>query len=129
MSSNIGIDGFADSSLSGLEEYTSEVREELPKIAKRLGNRARKKLKETSPRGDDSQKHYADAWRISQEKTIGGVELTIHNASKPGLTHLLEKGHLNVDGSRTDPIVHIAPVQEELNEEFQKEVEKMLEGK
>ena len=57
-------------------------------------------LKSTSPRGR-SRKHYWRGWKktkIRLDKGLGGILVTLHNDSKPTLTHLLEDGHRVVRG-------------------------------
>ena len=49
--------------------------------------------------------------------------MTIYNAKLPGLAHLLEHGHAKVNGGRTAPRVHIAPVEKKLIEEYERNVE------
>ena len=53
-----------------------------------------------------------------------GVETTgeIGNRAKPGLVHLLEKGHATLTGRRTRAYPHMAPAFDEIKEEFAKSV-------
>ena len=108
-----------------LQAYTVEVQIKVEKAAKRIGREAISKLKETSPRGHGKE-HYADGWKARLEKSDMGFHITIYNAKKPGLTHLLENGHLNRDGSRTKAFPHIKAVQDEANEKLVREIEKIL---
>jgi hypothetical protein len=50
----------------------------------------------------------------------------VYNADAPGLAHLLEHGHANVNGGRTPGRAHIAPVEEMVLEQFEKELEGKL---
>ena len=60
------------------------------------------------------------------EKERGEIKVTVHVKGKHyRLTHLLEKGHLNRDGTtRSKAIPHISIAQEHAN----KKAEKLLEG-
>lgn len=60
---------------------------------------------------------YAAGWGYETELGVGHVKVTVHNKKKPGLTHLLEKGHEKfVDGVDTGERVraypHIEPAYE-----------------
>lgn len=60
---------------------------------------------------------YAAGWGYETELGIGHVKATVHNKKKPGLTHLLEKGHEKfvngVDtGERVPAYPHIEPAYE-----------------
>lgn len=62
---------------------------------------------------------YAKGWRAKRlEKRV----VAVYNAKQPGLTHLLENGHMivNEKGSygRTSGIKHIAPVNDEEQNTF-----------
>lgn len=115
--------------IAELQKYTDEKVKRIQKVQYKLSRQAHKELKEKSPRGNRTEKHYADGWRIKREYKDGTAELTliIHNTNKPGLTHLLENGHLGRDGKRVKAKEHIKPVQEELNQKFIKAVEEILE--
>lgn len=104
------------------DEIQNLVRDEAEKVAKE----GVKSLKSTSPRNKRataSRGKYAKGWRVKKENSRGEVHCIIHNATDYQLTHLLEKGHLNRDGSKTAPRVHIKPVEEECISSFTKSVE------
>lgn len=56
------------------------------------------------------------------EKTVGEVG----NKNKPGLVHLLEKGHLTLTGRKTRAYPHMAPAFDAMSEEFITEYEKAI---
>ena len=108
-----------------IDEYGEEVQKVMEDVAKNVGKKAAKKLKQTSPKltGD-----YAKGWTTKANKTPHGVEVITHNKTDYQLTHLLEKGHAKRNGGRTDPIVHIAPVNDDAQEEFYDTVIRELGG-
>lgn len=60
---------------------------------------------------------YAAGWGYETELGVGHVKVTVRNKEKPGLTHLLEKGHekfvSGVDtGERVRAYPHIEPAYE-----------------
>lgn len=106
--------------MSALREYTDDVVEKVEKSADEISKKGVKLLKEKSPKKSGE---YARGW--SRVKTKGGY---IIKNKKYQLTHLLEKGHAKVGGGRVPARVHIAPVEEQLIDEFVKEVEKAVKG-
>lgn len=128
MTQKVSVDGLADVILKELEEFNDLTEEEFEKIAREVAKEGRKKLKETSPKGSGSRKgHYADGWTVKYErKGNGKFKFTIHNRKKPGLTHLLEKGHQLQQGGRARAIPHIKPVEEWCNEEFERRVKERI---
>lgn len=104
-----------------MAEYTEDIEEGLEKAKTETANEGIKKLRLTSPKhaGD-----YAKGW--SKKKIDTAV--VVHNRTDYQLTHLLEKGHVNRDGSRSKKFVHIAPVEEQMINSFEKKVEKVIKG-
>ena len=87
---------------------------------------ARDKLKQTSPK--DTGK-YAEGWTTGNYTwTALGAEITVYNAKKPGLAHLLENGHAKRNGGRVTAKVHIKPVEEEVGRELEKNIRKAIEN-
>lgn len=126
--SKVSIDGLAEAVMKELMDFKEITEEEFEQIAKEVAKEGAKRLKETSPRGRGSRKgHYADGWGVTyQRKGNGKFEFVVHNKKKPGLTHLLENGHQSNRGGRVKGIVHIKPVEEWCNEEFEKRTEERL---
>lgn len=118
----------ADVIMKELREYDKLANEELEEIAKEVADEGKKKLKATSPRGSGSRKgHYADAWRVKAVKTGNKkFAIRIYNKTKPGLTHLLEKGHQLQQGGRARAYPHIKKVEEWCNEEYERRVKARL---
>ena len=107
-----------------LAAYGDDVTEATRRLVKRVGNEARDKLKQTSPR-DTGQ--YAEGWTTGQYTwTALGAEITVYNAKKPGLAHLLENGHAKQNGGRAPAQVHIKPVEEEVGRELEENIRKAI---
>ena len=93
--------------------YTEEVTESVDRAALLVANSTVKILKETSPKLTGK---YAGGWgRVKSGKT-GYI---VRQRAKPGLTHLLEKGHAKTGGGRVAPVVHIEPAEEHAIKEFE----------
>jgi hypothetical protein len=104
-----------------LSSYTTEVQKGLENAKTEVAKNTVKHLKSTSPKltGD-----YAKGW---VRKRVGSAEV-VHNRTDYQLTHLLENGHVNRDGGRTQAYPHIRPAEEDAIEEYTKEVEKVIRG-
>lgn len=110
-----------------LKEYEDAAVKEIAKITVDVAKDTRKILKQTSPKSNNSGKHYADGWAVKTEKSLtGGVGATVYNRTKPQLTHLLEKGHSKVGGGRVAAIPHIAPAEQRGIQEFIRKAETEL---
>ncbi|MFD1204014.1 HK97 gp10 family phage protein [Sporosarcina contaminans] len=105
-----------------LQEYTTEVEEGLEKEKEKAAKDGAKTLKATSPKGPTGK--YAKGWRAKRD----GKAWVIYNATRYQLAHLLEKGHAKRGGGRVPGKVHIAPVEEQVIDQFEKGVEKVIRG-
>jgi len=122
---------WADDLIIALQDYTKEVAEGVEDAAKECAEEAVATLKQTSPKKIKGKKRgkYARGWRVKNtSKRAGETSVTIHNATDYQLTHLLEHGHANRDGSFTPGIQHIAPVEQEVNREFEGKVKDIIQG-
>lgn len=107
-----------------LDSYDAEVQKVVDDTAKQLVKEGVSKLKGSSPGSGD----YAGGWKSKKE----GNGYVIFNGKKPGLTHLLENGHIirNQFGTygRVSGRTHIKPVEQWVNDEFTNQVEKKIGG-
>lgn len=130
MAQTISIDDLANAVLEELKEYRDVTEDDLEKIARAVAREGAKKLKTNSPRGKGNggpKGHYADGWSVKYIRGMNGkFTFVVHNKNKPGLTHLLEKGHQLRQGGRARAIPHIKPVEEWCNEEFERRVKERL---
>lgn len=128
MSNKINSEDLSEAILREMEKYVTATEEELKKIAQEVAKEGVKKLKKISPRGNGSRKgNYADEWSVKAVSNRNGqFSFVIYNRKKPGLTHLLEKGHQLASGGRTRAIPHIKPVEEWCKEEYERRVKEML---
>lgn len=125
----VSIDGLAEAVMKELKDFNNLAEEEFEEIAKEVAKEGSKMLRQTSPKGSGKGRkgHYADGWGVTyQRKGNGKFQFVVHNKKKPGLAHLLEYGHQSNLGGRVGAIVHIKPVEEWCNEEFEKRVEARL---
>lgn len=122
----IKIDKLADEIAKELAKYSQEVVEKVNISSEKVGKKAVKQLKQTSPKKTGK---YAKSWTMTTEKEFGQPHRRIIHAKAPHyrLTHLLEHGHAKVGGGRVEGRPHIRPAEEMVIEEFVKEVEEAIE--
>lgn len=118
----VSIDGLSEALQDILAEYGDSVTENVQEVTHQVGQIGVKTIRAESRSKLKGTGKYARGWRLkSQTDRFGQTEI-IHNASLPGLPHLLEHGHAKANGGRTQPIVHIAPVEEELIRTFERDI-------
>ena len=107
-----------------LNDYSDEVKDVARKDAKEAAREAAKDLRSSSPKKTGE---YASGW---SSKQLDADTAVVYNRKAPGLTHLLEKGHLirNKKGTygRAPAHPHIAPVEAKQVEQFISNVERDL---
>ncbi|MCI9402197.1 MAG: hypothetical protein HFF04_00800 [Oscillospiraceae bacterium] len=120
------IDKLSSEIASLLEEYGDDVKESMDEAVKKVSKAGAKALRAESKQRFGGSGAYAKGWTSTVETGKRSAQGVIYNKDLPGLPHLLEHGHLNRDGSRTPGRLHIAIVEEQIIEEFEKEVYKGL---
>lgn len=103
---------------AALEEYVHDVQKAIDAAAKEAAEVTVRTLKTTSPKrakGKGKGK-YAKGWKCKKKYDAHLVGYVVYNGARPGLTHLLEHGHVkrNQYGSygRVRAIKHIGPAAE-----------------
>lgn len=106
-----------------LDDYDKDVREVVNQSIAEVAKDAQKALKKSGDfRGSGK---YKKSWAVKIEKKRIYTNATVYN-KKPGLTHLLEFGHVKQNGGRTRAFPHIAPVNDEVQSEVIKKIEEKL---
>lgn len=107
-----------------LNEYMDKVDDVVRKDTGSTAREASQKLRGTSPKKTGE---YASGWGSKQ---IDDKTAVSYNKKMPGLTHLLEKGHVirnkKGDFGRAPAHPHIAPVAEEMGQKFEEKVKRDL---
>ena len=102
-----------------LDEVDQNVKQSVEKNAKNCSKGSATALKGSSPRESGE---YAGGWT---SKKLGEADFIVYNRKAPGLTHLLENGHMIVNKKgtygRVPGIKHIKPVEDEFVEKFVQE--------
>lgn len=113
--SGITPNALTDALVSACSEYTEEVRTFVEEGVEKIGEEALKEVKELAPiyEGDNKNTRkgaYRRSWTCDISKQRGIINAVVHaKAPHYRLTHLLENGHLNRDGTtRSKAIPHIS---------------------
>lgn len=106
-----------------MREYGNVTQYQVNDIAEQVAKRGGLKLK-TAGSFENVTGDYRKGWRA---KKVNGKWI-VHNATDYQLTHLLEKGHALANGGRSKAYPHIKPVEQELIEEFEREIREVLGG-
>lgn len=107
-----------------LQAYVNDVNADIDDLTKAIGKKGAQAVKQSSA-GAFGGGAYSRSWTSTLETSRFGSTAVIHS-KKPGMPHLLEKGHAKRNGGRVSGREHIAPVEEALVEEFEKAVEEVL---
>lgn len=114
-----------------LTDYCKDVDTSVIEVEAEVASDAVKKLKQTSPKKKKGNKagHYAKSWNIDKKSKTNYAETIIYNKDYQ-LTHLLENGHDIIRNGKVvghaDPQPHIKPVEEWVQDEMVKRLEKKL---
>lgn len=108
-----------------LAKYGDEIEGNLDAIRKKIAQKGAQALRNESKAKFGGTGAYAKGWTVTEVKHEHYTSAVIHN-KKAGLPHLLEHGHALVTGGRLVGRVegreHIAPVEEELINQYVNEV-------
>ena len=114
-----------------LGEYSKELDDTLYEQAKEIAKEGVQDLKRTSPVNKNNTQNkgrYKRGWRMDIEKGFGTVQAVIYNKTDYYLTHLLEKGHMTRNGSKTIPQEHIFPVNQKCAKEYEEKIARKIEA-
>ena len=91
-------------------EYGDEVEQKLQDDLQYAGEFAANRARELSPKASGK---YARGWDYSFSGRKGELVAEVGNTTRPSLTHLLEKGHMDRGGGWVGGRKHIEPTYDE----------------
>lgn len=124
MNQKIEINELGKAIQSIVDEYSDEAQKVVEETLPKVGKDAVKELKKRSPKKTGK---YSKGWKSKVEKDRLGSKVVVYNKTSYQLTHLLEKGHANRGGGRTNGIPHIKPTEDKAVEEALKIIKEGLE--
>lgn len=113
------IDELSNEIARELQRYANVIEEDMEVAKEEVADNLVSELKQKSPKNTG---RYSKGWRKKKD----GNAIIVHNALKPQLTHLLEKGHAKANGGRVPAKVHIAPAEEHAINDFVERVERAI---
>jgi len=119
MAENIPIDALARTIVKQMEDYTSEIEDDVREAVIVTAKETQQLLGRTSP---ERTGEYAKRWRVKIEKGRHFTGAIVHNKLYQ-LVHLLEKGHAKRGGGRVRAFPHVAPAETAAEKRLEKRVE------
>lgn len=107
----VPIDRMQSAIQEALDEYGDGVNKDVEKAVTSVARSGAAALRAESRAKVKRTGRYAAGWRADIRKDRLNPTAELYNATKPGLTHLLEFGHAKVGGGRVAGRAHIAPVE------------------
>ncbi len=109
-----------------LSDYSDGIEKHMKEINAKIGRKGATAVKNAALDKFNGTGKYAKGWTVTSDKHPHYVSTVIYNSKRARLTHLLEHGHALVVGGRKAGFVegrpHIAPVEEEIIKQYEKEV-------
>ena len=105
-----------------LDRYREDVKQAVAESVKVVAADAADDLRQTAPKDTGD---YRASWTYKQDRRTGDA-VVYAKAPEYRLTHLLEFGHVNRDGTRTAPEPHIKDARDRAEDELIEEVTKRL---
>ena len=124
MAKKITVDQLSDEIMDALEEYKEMTEEVVQTAVDTVSKETRKIVQAGSPVQTGG---YQKGWAVKKTSAKAGqVSITVYNRKKPGLTHLLEKGHAKRGGGRVAGQPHIAPAEQYAVSELENKIKRGL---
>lgn len=124
MSDKISIDQLADAVMDALDEYNDLAQETVKKSVQTVAKETKVLIESAAPVNTGV---YEANWATKTTlQNASRMETVVYQKKKPGLNHLLEKGHAKRNGGRAPALVHIAPAEKYAVEELQERIESGL---
>lgn len=121
MSTNVDVAAVYTTIAGALADYGDEIKQGLAQDVETTGKECLNLVKQYSPKRTGT---YRKGWRVKKfVDSRNQVSMTVYNKPHYRLTHLLEDGHLNRDGSRTEGKPHIEPAAQAAEAILMKKVE------
>lgn len=92
-------------------DYSDQLNDNVKKAVRKSIRTVKESAQEGSPKCHEDG--YQSGWKTTVKEGKNGIHAECGNKLKPGLVHLLEKGHNTLNGKRVAARPHLAPAAEE----------------
>ncbi|MCM3208492.1 HK97 gp10 family phage protein [Paenibacillus illinoisensis] len=107
---SIDLSDLASTIVQSVENYTTDIADAIEKEVARTANAFLRDTKALAPVSNrKGAGRYKAGFKIVKEDSYGVIRRTMWNSKAPHLVHLLEFGHVKVNGGRVDGKPHIRP--------------------
>ena len=117
---SVSVDGLADAIMDALQEFETEATEAVKESVVSAADACLASVKANSPKDSGD---YQKGWRV---KTVyegeHDMRVRVYNKDHYQRTHLLEDGHANVDGGRTEGKPHIGPAADQASRVLERDI-------
>ena len=120
-------DDLAKALSDACKEFTDEVKEKVENKINQIAQETVEDVKSLAPvyhgkNKKTSKGRYKRSWKYRTDKERGSINAVVYASGKQyNLTHLLENGHLNRDGtSRSKAFPHISVADKNMQEKLEK---------
>lgn len=124
MGSRIAVGDLTRAVNEAMSEYRDLTEQALKSAVTEVAKETKDIAGEKSPSLSD---RYKKGWATKKTTDASGqISITVYNRTRPGLTHLLEKGHAKRGGGRVSGVPHIAPAEEHAVAELEARIRREL---
>lgn len=124
MGSRIAVSDLAKAVNEAMSEYRDLTEQTLKSAVTEVAKETKDIVREKSP---SLSGRYKKGWATKKTTDASGqISVTVYNRVRPGLTHLLEKGHAKRGGGRVSGVPHIAPAEEHAVAELEARIRREL---
>lgn len=121
---SIGIDDLSDAIMEELHTYSKEISEDLKREVKQVAKECVKDIQRHAP---EDTSDYKKGWKTKVAyENENDIRVTVYNAKKPQITHLLEHGHAKRNGGRVEGKCHIYQAQKNAEASLENKVKVII---
>lgn len=116
----VSVNGLADAIMDALQEFETEATEAVKESVVSAADACLASVKANSPKDSGD---YQKGWRVKKVyECEHDMRVRVYNKDHYQRTHLLEDGHANVDGGRTEGKPHIGPAADQASRVLERDI-------